>query len=144
MRFGVAAMTLSSTTERAPCRMEATHTISITNRSIGYPPEPTAPRLPHRWKKPPTGFVALNCDGSVTNHGNSAGCGGLCRNEEGRLLFAYTHKLDPCSIVEAEIWGLYHGLCIARSLTVSRRLICCKVCPLCPHRCTSWLEKLNF
>lgn len=41
-----------------------------------------------------------------------AGCGGILRNEQGEFLFAFAYKLDHCSVLEAELWAIYHGLSI--------------------------------
>lgn len=69
----------------------------------------------HHWEKPPPAFDALNYDDFVSNLGLAAGCGDFCRNIEGKLLFAFSHKLEPCSSLEAETWAIYHGLCLARN-----------------------------
>lgn len=55
----------------------------------------------------------MNCDGSVKDNGRSAGCGGVLRDSQGRLVFAYALRLHPTTIVKAELWGLFHGLRIA-------------------------------
>lgn len=47
-----------------------------------------------RWKPPPIGMWKLNCDGSIKN------------NElRWNLIFAFSHRLDACTFLEAELWG---------------------------------------
>lgn len=65
------------------------------------------------WKCRPTGFLTLNCDGVVSGASSLAGCGGILINDSGEFLFAFSHKLEPCSVLEAELWAIYHGMSIA-------------------------------
>lgn len=43
-----------------------------------------------RWKPPPAGWLKLNCDGSVTNHGNFWSLGGCARDEFGNFIFGFS------------------------------------------------------
>jgi ribonuclease HI len=59
--------------------------------------------------------LKMNTDGSVTNSqaglGGRAGFGGVIRDaESGSWIMGFYGKLDNCSICEAELWGIYHGL----------------------------------
>lgn len=66
------------------------------------------------WSPSPSGTFALSCDSSVSNSGDEVECGGgLFRNPSWDLLFAFTHKLDHFSILEADLWSIDHGVCIA-------------------------------
>lgn len=65
------------------------------------------------WQPPRRGFVKLNCDAAVRDAGRNAGCGGVLRDCFGRLIFAFSHKLETCNAIEAEMWSIYHGVSIA-------------------------------
>lgn len=67
------------------------------------------------WTPPPIGSWKLNCDGSVRRNGREAGCGGILRDSSGNFVFGFTSKLQSCSVVEAELWGIFHGTSIACS-----------------------------
>lgn len=49
----------------------------------------------------------------MSNSGDYVGCGGIFRNASRDFLFAFTHKLDRCSILEAKLLSIYHGVCMA-------------------------------
>lgn len=66
-----------------------------------------------RWLPPSFGEVALNCDGIVTGAGMNASCGGLLRDEDGHFIFGFAPNLGSCSILAAELWGIFHGLRMA-------------------------------
>lgn len=53
------------------------------------------------WSPPPHGFWKLNCDGSVTNNGREARCGGLLRDSHGSFVFGFSHSLDV--VLESEL-----------------------------------------
>lgn len=42
-----------------------------------------------------------------------AGCGGVLRDHSGKFIFAFSHKLETSSFLEAELWAIYHGLSIS-------------------------------
>lgn len=67
----------------------------------------------NHWKLPPEGSWKLNCDGSVTSNGHAAGCGGILRDQRGNLMFAFSHRLEACSVLELELWGVYPGISLA-------------------------------
>lgn len=64
---------------------------------------------------PNAGEFALNCDGSVVEIGLVASCGDVLRDKLGRFMFGYAAKLGSCSVLEAELWGILHGLMIVWS-----------------------------
>lgn len=65
----------------------------------------------HIWNLPPQPFISLCYDEFVVNNGSVAGCGGVVRDARGKkFLFGFSHKLDSCSVLEAEFWGIYHGV----------------------------------
>lgn len=64
---------------------------------------------------PPLNYLKLNCDGSIRDNGRSEGCGGVLRDEHGDFILAFTQRLQACSSLEVELWGILHGLQIAWS-----------------------------
>ncbi|KAK8526228.1 hypothetical protein V6N12_020707 [Hibiscus sabdariffa] len=75
------------------------------------------------WRKPSPGWCKLNVDGSVGRATGMAACGGVICNEEGTWLIGFSRKLDLCSVLEAELWGLYEGLLTAWSIGIRFLLI---------------------
>ncbi|KAL9411534.1 hypothetical protein AB3S75_045186 [Citrus x aurantiifolia] len=65
-----------------------------------------------RWSSPTWPWVKLNTDGARKDSG-VAGAGGLVRDYRGVWQFGFCINLGACSVLTAEIWGLYHGLCMA-------------------------------
>lgn len=65
-----------------------------------------------KWLPPPTGKIKLNTDGSARGDPGEGGFGGVFRDETGIWLSGYFGKLDSCSSLEVEMWGLYRGLTI--------------------------------
>lgn len=51
----------------------------------------------------------------MKNNGRLAGCGGVLRDDRGRFVFGYSHRLHPCTVLESELWSIFHGLRIAWS-----------------------------
>ncbi|CAN1760301.1 Putative ribonuclease H protein At1g65750, partial [Linum perenne] len=62
------------------------------------------------WDPGPGGWVTLNSDELVRFDSKKATTGGLLRNMEGRLLFAFTMNLGCCSITRVELRGAIEGL----------------------------------
>ncbi|KAK8595756.1 hypothetical protein V6N12_064266 [Hibiscus sabdariffa] len=62
------------------------------------------------WLKPLWGWCKLNADGVVAHRSRMAVCGGVVRDEEGNWLIKFFRKLSVCSILKAELWGLYESL----------------------------------
>lgn len=65
------------------------------------------------WSPPAHGIWSLNCDASVNSNGRVAGCGGILHDHHGNFIFAFAHRIHPCSVMEAELRGILHGLTIA-------------------------------
>jgi ribonuclease HI len=42
--------------------------------------------------------------------GNDAACGGIFRDSNDCFLVAFAARLQNVSVLEAELWGIYHGL----------------------------------
>nr|KYP52893.1 Putative ribonuclease H protein At1g65750 family [Cajanus cajan] len=61
------------------------------------------------WSCPPHGFLKLNSDGVVAES-RIAACGGVIRDENGVFVFGYSGKIEICSVLQAELWAIYHGL----------------------------------
>ncbi|XP_019198912.1 PREDICTED: uncharacterized protein LOC109192673 [Ipomoea nil] len=72
-----------------------------------------------RWRKPARGWVKLNIDGCCKAK-DMAGCGGLLRDENGTWLTGFTCNIGRCSAYEAELWGMLHGLCMARRRGITK------------------------
>ncbi|KAH9776498.1 proline transporter 2 [Citrus sinensis] len=64
------------------------------------------------WQPPRWPFLKLNTDGALKSSG-LASAGGLVRNYCGEWVCGFSMKLGSCSIMEAELWGLYQGLKLA-------------------------------
>lgn len=62
------------------------------------------------WTAPPSGWTKLNVDGSVLVSLRAAAAGGLLGDGSGELLVGFYCKLGICSVLEAEIWAVYHRL----------------------------------
>ncbi|KAL4388752.1 hypothetical protein GQ457_09G005630 [Hibiscus cannabinus] len=76
-----------------------------------------------RWRRPPVGWTKLNCDGAVVPSSGFSSCGGVIRNEFGGWLIGFSRKLGICSVIEAELWGIYEGLLVAWSLGLNRIIV---------------------
>nr|KYP66807.1 Putative ribonuclease H protein At1g65750 family [Cajanus cajan] len=61
------------------------------------------------WSHPPHGFLKLNSDGAVAES-RIATCGGVIHYENGVFVFGYSGIIGICSILQAELWAIYHGL----------------------------------
>lgn len=75
------------------------------------------------WQRPPPNFYTLNCDASVSEGGIVANCGGLLRNNRGKFIKGYYHKLELCNVLIAEIWAIYHGLKMSLAEGVSNIIV---------------------
>ncbi|MCI34529.1 ribonuclease H protein, partial [Trifolium medium] len=68
-------------------------------------------------------WVKVNCDGAVTNSSGMAACGGTIRSYDGSMLMAYARNLGCCSILHVELWGIYHGLALAKNQGIRKVII---------------------
>lgn len=59
--------------------------------------------------------MALNSDGSVAGPLGTAGCGGILRNSDGNFIAVFAANIGICSVVQSELWGILHGLQVAKS-----------------------------
>lgn len=97
------------------------------------------------WQPPAVGSFKLNVDGSRRK--GFAACGGLVRDSNGSFVRGFYCNLGTATSVSAELWGLVHGLCLAKNLGIQsllveldsqvvinmirmRRTICCYLKPL--------------
>lgn len=93
----------------------------------------------------PYGTFKLNVDGSLRM--GLASCGGLVRNDYGHFVRGFYCNLSAATTVSAELWGLAHGLRLARGMGIGSLLVemdsqvvvnmirmcrshCCRLCPL--------------
>lgn len=44
--------------------------------------------------------------------GRLVGCGGIFRGASNQFILAFSHMLGPFSVLESELWGIYHGICM--------------------------------
>lgn len=52
----------------------------------------------------------MNVDGGVRGDTGSANCGGVIRDENGSWMRGFSARVGRCSVLEAELWGVLHGL----------------------------------
>ncbi|KAK7268446.1 hypothetical protein RIF29_21144 [Crotalaria pallida] len=74
------------------------------------------------WRFPAEGWVKVNTHGRAKQN-DQARCGGLIRGTDGEWLRGFSMSLGSCPNVDAEIWGLYHGLLMAWNLQFTRVII---------------------
>lgn len=67
------------------------------------------------WNFPGTGKLKLNTDGSSRGNPGPAGYGGVFREERGYWVLGYLGRLEDCTSLEAELWGLFRGLELIQS-----------------------------
>ena len=66
-----------------------------------------------QWKAPKTGTCKVNSDGSRINDTGFSGAGGLLRDTTGAWIQGFIVNLGACTILEAELWGIFWGLSLA-------------------------------
>ncbi|XP_062013929.1 uncharacterized protein LOC133730329 [Rosa rugosa] len=71
------------------------------------------------WTRPPEGFYKLNVDGTRIASSGMIGAGGVIRDHIGNWIIGFQINLGIGAILDAEAWGLYYGLKIARNLLIS-------------------------
>ncbi|KAH1152255.1 hypothetical protein GLYMA_16G210600v4 [Glycine max] len=78
------------------------------------------PRNLLKWRRPlPLShghwLLRLNVSGAYDRSSDTAACGGIFRDNNDRFVLGFSVKLGEClSNDEGEIWGIYHGMKIAR------------------------------
>lgn len=65
------------------------------------------------WSPPPLNWVTLNTDGSVRGLNFSASSGGILRDSQDKWVFGYGRNIGSCSVLKAELWGIWDGLHLA-------------------------------
>lgn len=75
------------------------------------------------WSPPSDGWIKLNSDDSVRDGNGIASCGGILRDENGIFLAAFASNLWACTIMQAELSGILHGIHLARRRNVAKLLI---------------------
>ncbi|KAL2966393.1 hypothetical protein AAZX31_16G114600 [Glycine max] len=72
-----------------------------------------------KWNQSPW-LLRLNVSGAYDPSSGTAACGGIFRDkDDDRFVLGFSVKLEECwSIDEAEIWGIYHGMKIARKYDI--------------------------
>ncbi|XP_042477755.1 uncharacterized protein LOC122059130 [Macadamia integrifolia] len=88
----------------------------------------TAPRsrqgiLKVHWCKPIQTWVKLNVDGCSLGNPGRAGCGGIFRDHQGRMMRCFSFSLGVDSSFSAEIWSMIKGISIAQDLHISHHWI---------------------
>ncbi|KAH9309489.1 hypothetical protein KI387_037400, partial [Taxus chinensis] len=68
------------------------------------------------WIPPVKGNVKINFGGASTGNRGSSGAGGICRDETGKTLFAYTTDLLKSTDNRVELDALLQGLKIAKEI----------------------------
>ncbi|KAL6204896.1 hypothetical protein ACLB2K_022163 [Fragaria x ananassa] len=75
------------------------------------------------WKRPPENFFKLNVDGTRTSPSGKIGAGGVIRNHCGDWIIGFHINLEVGEILDAEAWGLFHGLKLAVDLNIKNLVI---------------------
>ncbi|KAL4330163.1 hypothetical protein AHAS_Ahas13G0372600 [Arachis hypogaea] len=84
------------------------------------------------WEPPMADCLKLNVDESVSSLVSAASCGSLIRDYQGRVTADFMLNLGKCSIIMAEIWGLYVRIKLAFDLGVRKLMIeTDSVCAFC-------------
>lgn len=69
-----------------------------------------------KWTRPPRGSFKLNVDGSSLENPSMAGGGGILRDADGKLVFAFSRFFGTCSNDATEIRAVLEGLKICKQL----------------------------
>nr|KYP30980.1 Retrovirus-related Pol polyprotein LINE-1 [Cajanus cajan] len=69
------------------------------------------------WIRPPNNTLKLNCDGAVDGNAHAA-CGGVLRDCLGKFIFGFAGKIGTCSVLQAELWAIFHGLRIIKEMNL--------------------------
>ncbi|KAK8518454.1 hypothetical protein V6N12_017601 [Hibiscus sabdariffa] len=68
------------------------------------------------WIRPPTNWYELDTDGAVKRLTDVASCGGAIHDAEEEWIMGFGKRIDICSALEAELWGIFEDLLTAWSL----------------------------
>ena len=75
------------------------------------------------WCSPIDPWLTLNTDGSVINPWSKVVAGGLLRNGDGNVIFAFKVNFGRCSITRTELRGAIKGLELAWSFGAHRVIL---------------------
>ncbi|KAF7801954.1 ribonuclease H [Senna tora] len=75
------------------------------------------------WVLPPMDWHKINTDGSTNSDASLAGCGGIARNHQGNWIGGFHSLIGNCSVLDAELWGIYRGLMFAKKKGLQRVII---------------------
>lgn len=75
------------------------------------------------WEVPVLGYAKLNCDGAVRSFNEKAACGGVLRDDNGAFLWGFAVKLGRCTVTQAELWAIIHGLKLAKERGYSKIMV---------------------
>lgn len=59
-------------------------------------------------------WIKINTDGSVIHETHQVACGGLLCDSSGAFHVGFACKLGNCTVMQAELYGIWYGLRIAR------------------------------
>ncbi|KAL4274025.1 hypothetical protein GQ457_13G019690 [Hibiscus cannabinus] len=68
------------------------------------------------WKPPDEGWIKVNVDGAQNNIDRVSTCGGVLCSHQGTWITGFTKFIGRCSVLEAELWGIFIGLEVAWSM----------------------------
>ncbi|KAE8690784.1 hypothetical protein F3Y22_tig00110893pilonHSYRG00506 [Hibiscus syriacus] len=68
------------------------------------------------WTKPPSGWYCLNTDGAMTTVNGAEKIGGVIRNHDGGWEICFSRNIASSTVLQAELWGIYEGLFLAKSI----------------------------
>ncbi|KAF7826059.1 ribonuclease H [Senna tora] len=74
---------------------------------------------------PPSNWYKINTDGSVVGEQGMAGCGGIIRNDQGNWISGFLSFIGSCSVLDAELWGIYRGLVLVKKKGLQRVMVEC-------------------
>nr|KYP48676.1 Putative ribonuclease H protein At1g65750 family [Cajanus cajan] len=80
------------------------------------------PKSHIRWTPPPSNILKLNCDGVVADNA-CASCGGILRDNNGDFILAFSGLIGNCSVLQAELWAIFHGLRLIKDKFLSYHII---------------------
>ncbi|XP_039024650.1 uncharacterized protein LOC120157646 [Hibiscus syriacus] len=70
-------------------------------------------RQDERWQPPASGWFKLNSDGARHTSTGITSCGGVIRDANGEWIMGYAKPIGTCSVLDAELWGIFEGLKLA-------------------------------
>ena len=77
------------------------------------------------WRPPLGDWLKLNTDGAISGNAHNAHASGLIRNGNGHWVSGFIMNIGNCTILRAELWGLFQGLSLAWSIGVRKLHVEC-------------------